>query len=54
MTKEEMQREKIYQIMMYLFRKWKSQSLITGKELDELQSRMEEKYNPVIGDFLLD
>ncbi len=54
MTREEMQRETMYQIMMYLFRKWEKRSWITGTELSKLQIKMAQKYNPVIGDFLLD
>lgn len=54
MTEDEFYREKEYQICMRIFRSWFYDSLITETEYIALKEKMKNKYNPVIGDFLLD
>ena len=49
MSKEEGRREIVYQMTMTAARKMLEQGLITRKEYEEFDTRMQQKYAPVFG-----
>lgn len=51
---ETMRREAMYQTSMSFFRKWLSDGLITKEEYAIIDTKMNEKYRPIIGTLLSD
>ena len=52
MSDEQFEREKLYQASMEMFRMMLENSLITEKEYAVIDTRMKEKYSPIIGTLL--
>lgn len=51
---ETMRHEVMYQASMHFFRKWLSDGLITKEEYAIIDTKMNEKYHPIIGTLLSD
>lgn len=49
MTKEQFEREKNYQVMLFIIKKMARKGLITEQEYKKIGSMMLEKYNPLLG-----
>ena len=49
MTKEQFQHEKLYQATMVIARALHKQGLITEKEMRLIDTKMLEKYKPILG-----
>lgn len=52
MNDEQFEREKLYQASMEMFRKMLDQGLITEEEYEVIDTKMSEKYRPIIGTLL--
>lgn len=52
MNDEQFEREKLYQASMEMFRKMLDQGLITEEEYEVIDTKMNEKYRPIIGTLL--
>lgn len=52
MSDEQFEREKLYQASMEMFRKMLDQGLITEEEYAVIDTKMKEKYSPIIGTLL--
>lgn len=53
-SSETMRREVMYQASMSFFRRWLSDGLITKEEYAIIDTKMIEKYRPIIGTLLSD
>ena len=54
MTKEQFEREKGYQLTMYIARKMLKNGIITENEYRIIDTNCKQKYQPVFGDIFLD
>mgnify|MGYP000942773388 FL=1 len=52
MSDEQFEREKLYQASMEMFKKMLDQGLITEDEYAVIDTKMKEKYTPIIGTLL--
>ncbi|WP_154645719.1 SHOCT domain-containing protein [Parascardovia denticolens] len=52
MSDEQFEREKLYQASMEMFKKMLDQDLITEEEYAVIDTKMKEKYRPIIGTLL--
>ena len=54
MTKEQFEREKSYQLTMYIARKMLKNGIITDNEYCIIDTNSKQKYQPVFGDIFSD
>ena len=54
MSKEQMRREMLYQTTMSMVRQMLEKSLISKEEYDQIDTKMQEKYEPSLGTLFAD
>ena len=54
MSKEQMRREKLYQVTMCMVKRLLGLGIITREEYAEIDTRMREKYEPSLGTLFAD
>ncbi|WP_192808094.1 SHOCT domain-containing protein [Parascardovia denticolens] len=52
MNEDQFEREKLYQASMEMFKKMLEKGLITREEYEVIDTKMQEKYSPIIGTLL--